>query len=293
MNQATETTATHDEAHTHAHHPNLAHHFESMGQQNDAGKLAMWVFLATEILMFGGLFCWYAIWRARHFDIFDTGHTYLDTKWGAINTVILIASSFTMAWGVRCAQLNKRTACWALCLLTVLGGAGFMGIKYIEYSAKFGHGMGPGRFYTLPIEAQKLYLGDAALAGATTHAAAGATLTADAMAPHKRREAYHGPKLYDESGHGHEKELAQYLNHHGHTPAQLSSARSFFSIYFALTGLHGLHVLVGMGLVGWITIRAYNGQFSSEYNAPVDIVGLYWHLVDLIWIFLFPLLYLI
>ena len=288
MTQAETNTATLEEPHAHGHHPNLAHHFESMQQQNDAGKLAMWVFLATEILMFGGLFCAYAVWRARHYDIFDIGHVYLDTNWGAINTVILIASSFTMAWGVRCAQLNRRTATWVLCLLTVLGGFGFMCIKYVEYTTKFSHGMGPGIWYTAPMHAEHDLL------AAEEHHATGsedapnitAVTLAEAVADEgdAADEHAHGPAIYKEGS---------YWNHHGHTPEQLAVARPFFSIYFALTGLHGLHVLVGMALVGWITVRSYNGAFSAEYNAPVDIVGLYWHLVDLIWIFLFPLLYLI
>jgi len=284
------TTLEAPAGHGHGHHPNLAHHFESMQQQNDAGKLAMWVFLATEILMFGGLFCAYAVWRARHYDVFEIGHVYLDWKLGAVNTVILIASSFTMAWGVRAAQLNHRTACWVLSLLTVLGGAGFMGIKYIEYSTKFSHGMGPGRWYTAPLHAEHELAAEPVGAIATGSEQA-PNLTAITLAEaaseqggHDREHGASGTKLYEEGS---------YWNKYGHSPQQLAMARPFFSIYFALTGLHGLHVLVGMALVGWITVRAYNGQFNAEYNAPVDIVGLYWHLVDLIWIFLFPLLYLI
>jgi len=292
MSQVHTSTATVDEshgaaAHEHAHHPNLAHHFESMQQQNDAGKLAMWVFLATEILMFGGLFCAYAVWRARHYDIFEIGHVYLDTTWGAINTVILIASSFTMAWGVRCAQLNKRTACWVLCLLTVLGGFGFMCIKYVEYSTKFSHGMGPGRFYTAPVHAEHdLVVEDHGqiISGSEQAPNITAVTVAEALADEQEQAGEVRQRLYKEGS---------YWNKYGHSPQELAMARPFFSIYFALTGLHGLHVLVGMALVGWITVRAYNGHFSSQYNAPVDITGLYWHLVDLIWIFLFPLLYLI
>lgn len=293
MSQVETNTTTLDEPHTggaHAHHPNLAHHFESMQQQNDAGKLAMWVFLATEILMFGGLFCAYAVWRARHYDSFDIGHVYLDWKLGTVNTIILIASSFTMAWGVRAAQLNHRTACWVLCFLTVLGGAGFMGIKYVEYTTKFSHGMGPGRLYTAPIHAEHdlaVDHGRNVATGSEQIPALSAVTLAEAGVGSDVHEGEHdqsGPPLYKEGS---------YWNHHGHSPQQLAMARPFFSIYFLLTGLHGLHVLVGMVLVGWITVRAYNGHFNAEYNAPVDIVGLYWHLVDLIWIFLFPLLYLI
>ena len=125
----------------------MAHHFESAGQQTASGKLGMWVFLATEILTFGGLFCAHAVYRKNHPETFEFGHLLLETKWGAINTVILIASSFTMAWGVRTAQLNRRTATSVLLTLTLLGGLGFMCIKYIEYSGTFSHGTGPGKFF--------------------------------------------------------------------------------------------------------------------------------------------------
>jgi cytochrome c oxidase subunit III len=270
MSHVESTTATLDEPHGHGHHPPyLAHHFESMQQQNDAGKLAMWVFLATEILMFGGLFCAYAVWRANHYEAFWIGHTYLNTWWGAVNTLILIASSFTMAWGVRACQLNNQKLCVILLFLTFLGGVGFMAIKYVEYSTKFSHGMGPGIWYNPHLHDE----------------AADEAAHADHDSSH---EAGGGSMVERKGGSG--------LRDHGtahHTAEELAIARPFFSIYFALTGLHGLHVLVGMALVGWAMIRAYNGAFNAEYSAPVDIVGLYWHLVDLIWIFLFPLLYLI
>src|SRR5690606_28692556 len=105
---------------THSHNPYLAHHFDTPRQQMETGKLGMWVFLATEILMFGGLFCAYAVYRANNPDIFLYGHHFLDTKWGAINTVVLIASSFTMAWGVRAAQLGQQKLLVALLSLTLL-----------------------------------------------------------------------------------------------------------------------------------------------------------------------------
>jgi cytochrome c oxidase subunit 3 len=279
-------TPADDHDHGHAHHGPvwLAHHFDTPKQQFDSGKLAMWVFLATEVLMFAGLFCAYAVWRARHFDSFRIGHQYLDTMWGAFNTVVLIASSFTMAWAVRTAQLGRRSATLWLLGLTFLGGIGFMCVKYVEYSHKFHLGIGPGIWYK-PVYAEPS-VSDPAAAIALNPAApidasalpkpgaapAGLTLAA----------APHADAAHEQHGHGVH-----------HSRQEMAVARPFFSIYFAMTGLHGLHVVVGMGLIAWVFMRAYRGDFSAEFNAPVDIVGLYWHLVDLIWIFLFPLLYLI
>src|SRR5690348_5633408 len=145
MSTASTIPATHD-AHGHGpgdgHDPHLAHHFDTPEQQFASGKLGMWVFLATEILMFGGLFCAYSVYRHNHPDVFEFAHQYLNKTLGAINTVVLITSSLTMAWGVRLAQLGKNGAL-VLCLaLTILGGYIFMGIKSIEYQTKFAEKIG-------------------------------------------------------------------------------------------------------------------------------------------------------
>src|SRR6185312_2400566 len=121
----------------HNHDPHLAHHFETPEQQYQSGKLAMWVFLGTEVLMFGGLFCAYSVYRHNHPEVFDYAHKYLNRILGAINTLVLITSSLTMAWGVRAAQRGKRGQLVVLLALTVIGGAIFMGIKSIEYSTKW------------------------------------------------------------------------------------------------------------------------------------------------------------
>ena len=219
------------------HAPHLKHHFDTAEQQFDAGKLGIWLFLATEILLFGGLFCAYAIYRANHPEIFVYAHRYLDKLLGATNTVVLLCSSLTMAWAVRAAQLGQRRLLIALLSLTLLGGAGFMSIKYVEYKAKWEHGLLPGTHFAPQEHAE----GEAAAA-------------------------------------------------HGKRP---DNTQIFFGIYFLMTGLHGIHVLAGMGAIAWILVRSVKGHFGPEYFTPVDFVGLYWHLVDLIWIFLFPLLYLI
>lgn len=237
----------------HEHPPFLAHHYESYKQQFDAGKLGMWIFLLTEILLFGGLFCAYSVYRANHPEIFIYAHHFLDKELGAINTAVLIFSSFTMAWGVRCAQLNQRNLLMVMLSLTLLCACGFLGIKYVEYKHKWEDGLLWARSYK-PVEH----------AEAAGHAAEPAGHTADTA--------------------------TEPLAAHGEGPRY---AGVFFSIYFMMTGLHGLHVLAGMGAIGWVLVRAAKGHFNSHYFGPVDYVGLYWHLVDLIWIYLFPLLYLI
>ena len=284
------------EAHGH-HDPHVAHHYESAEQQMSSGKLGMWVFLATEILMFGGLFCGYAVWRHNDPTSFEYGHLILDTNMGALNTLILISSSFTMAWAVRAAQLSKKNLTVGLLCLTLLGGLGFMVVKYLEYSAKWHHGTLPGQLYNA--EEVEAYYGKfhkdtahhaEAATAETSAGSAGAPIVKDAMTTNPQPgRAPEGIAADVEPAH------AKYGRGDGHhpTPEQVNRSRRFIDVYFLMTGLHGIHVLVGMGLIAWIAIRASKGAFSSKYFMPVDLVGLYWHLVDLIWIFLFPLLYLI
>ena len=258
-----------------SHPPHLQHHFESSAQQFDAGKLGIWLFLATEILLFGGLFCAYAIYRANHPEIFIYAHQYLDKVLGGTNTIILLCSSLTMAWGVRAAQLGQRRLLVALLSLTLLGGFGFMGIKYVEYKAKWEHGLLWGQRFAPHDEGH----GAAAAAPAAPTAPGAAPADRTSIAPSAAGPAGTLPV---------EDEAAE------HRPMKRpSNVQIFFGIYFLMTGLHGLHVLVGMGAITWILVRSAKGHFGPEYFTPVDFVGLYWHLVDLIWIFLFPLLYLI
>ncbi len=239
-----DTAHSHDD-HGHAHSKHLAHHFDSLQQQFEAGKLGMWAFIAQEILFFSGLFCAYAVYRYNHPEVFVYAHHFLDTNLGAINTCVLLFSSLTMAWGVRCAQLGQRKGL-ILCLwLTILCGFGFMGIKYIEYTHKWHEGLLWGTHFNPSEEAL--------------------------------RHAF-----------SHGDESAKFI-----PPPEPANVRTFFAIYFCLTGLHGIHVLVGIGLLFWLLIRSYRGDFSPDNFTAVDFIGLYWHVVDLIWIFLFPLLYLI
>jgi cytochrome c oxidase subunit 3 len=304
--------ADHPLDHAHAHSPHLAHHFDSPAQQYASAKLGMWVFLGTELLMFGGLFCAYGVYRYSHPDVFVFAHEALDPLLGGINTMVLITSSLTMAMGVRYAQLGRRGPLVACLALTILGGAAFMAIKYVEYKAKWEHHLFPGKYNVynaeFPRKEEVDKPQDLAHADHSPIASHGTARPATAPTTTPSRYPYADPLLgtNDEPrikpsfayppGLSRAHATAPLVHHR--TLNQLSAldqqrVNTFFSVYFCMTGLHGLHVLIGMALIFWVMVRAARNVFGPHYFTPVDLVGLYWHLVDLIWIFLFPLLYLI
>lgn len=247
----------HADAHAHAHHPALQHHFDTMRQQKEAAVLGMWVFLLTEILFFGGLFVAYMIYRVWYFEAFAEASRRLSIFWGALNTGVLIFSSLTMALAVRAAQTNNRkwTVNWLV--LTMLLGCVFLGVKVIEYKDKFDNYEVPGASYNWMYHEEH--------AAAAGHEA-GAT-AAKGGAEHSQVQM---------------------------TPDQLQrTTQLYFSLYFTMTGLHALHMIIGVGLMLVITWMAWKGKFDSHYYTPVEMSGLYWHFVDIVWIFLFPLLYLV
>lgn len=278
MSQATAHGAQDD--HAHAEYPFLAHHFDTPQHQFDSGKLGIWLFLVTEILFFSGLFCAYALYRALHPEVFEYAHYYLDTTLGAINTCVLIISSVTAAWAVRNAQLKQTNYLVMNIAITILCGFGFMGIKYVEYSHKIHDGLLPGTHYEpahkaweLPIYQEKYGHG-----GHGGHAAAPA--------------AEHGAAEHGAAAEPAAAPLRKLVGPHEFN-VEPRNVHRFFSIYFCMTGLHGIHVLVGIGIWVWLLIRAKAGEFGPNYFGPIDYAALYWHIVDLIWIYLFPLLYLI
>jgi cytochrome c oxidase subunit 3 len=206
--------------------PYVAHHFDDAEQQHDASTLGMWLFLVQEVMFFGGLFTAYIVYRTAFPQAFHDGSHELDIGLGAFNTVVLLTSSLTMALSVHAAQVSRRGMLIVNLLLTLFLGLVFLGVKVIEYAAKFEHHLVPG--------------------------------------PHF---AFHG--------------------------SEANNVQLFFSLYFAMTGLHALHMVVGAGLLMVLIARAAQGMFNKNYYTPVEMVGLYWHFVDLVWIFLFPLLYLL
>jgi cytochrome c oxidase subunit 3 len=416
-----QTTPNHDEAHD----PNLAHHFESMQQQHDAGKLGMWLFLATEILLFGGLFCAYAVFRANHPALFVWGEQFMDEKLGVANTAILLISSMTIAMAITYIQRNQRRMAMFAVGVTFICAAMFMAIKSVEYGHKFeekllwgngfyqmpegGHGGGAAggaaaatpagagdvakgrknwdstcrschgavgegvegqgmdvrasafiqdldddgllafiKKGRMPFDADNTtgiqmppkggnpllkdqdlrdiiaYMrtlqvpidqapGDDAEEPAADAAAADSTETAEAVAPAPAPAPAAAPPpaqasnwlpkssipLAPDGPAGMTDRLIGDVEYTVHRPVpqfdatRPANAHLFFGIYFLMTGLHGLHVIAGMIVMLWLLWRLGRGHFGPRYYAPVECGALYWHIVDVIWIFLFPLWYLI
>ena len=222
------------DAESHSENAGLAHQFEDLEQQQESDTLGIWLFLVTEIMFFGGVFAAYAIYRGLYFAAFEGGSRILDIRLGAANTVVLLASSLTMALSVRAAQTGNRRALVYLLIATMILGGIFLGVKAYEYNQKFVEHIVPGLDWAPQGEV-----------------------------------------------------LARLA------PGGLQHAQLYFIFYFAMTGLHAIHMIIGMGLLLWLFFRGRRGDFTTHYYAPVEVVGLYWHFVDIVWIFLFPLLYLI
>ncbi len=337
-----------DSGHDHSHgghgdgeavYPYTPHHFHKAKQHFESGKMGVWLFLVTEVLFFAGLFCAYTVYRARHPEVFYWAHFYLDTFWGAVNTVVLILSSFTAAWAVRNAQMGDKGKLKMNILLTIGGALIFMGVKSVEYSAKFDHGTLPGRhfdpheevwethsFKHKHPEAAEAAERIVALQAARASAQAAvrdevvpqkAALIAVPVAHHEDGKQAAAQKEISEDELKLDVpddiwleseiralspevrrplEMAGVIHKSNEGPIEFSrpaKAGIFFSIYFFMTGLHGLHVLIGIGLWVWMLVIASKRSLGDKYFGPIDFTALYWHLVDLIWIYLFPMLYLI
>lgn len=287
-----------DHGHGHGEFPFLAHHFDSPQQQFDAGKLGIWLFLLTEVLFFSGLFCAYTIYRAMRPEVFVYAHYFLDTKLGALNTCVLLISSLTAAWSVRNAQLGETKKLVLNLVITILCAFTFMGVKYVEYSHKYHDGLLPGpafnphepvwetaSFRTKHPEAAEYaeHLTKRAEKAEAAKAEGGAAALASFVEKPTREQI---EPLLQAGILGSKAENAT-------VPSRPRNAHVFFGIYFFMTGLHGFHVLCGIGVFVWLLLRARTGEFGPMYFGPIDYAALYWHLVDLIWIYLFPLLYLI
>jgi cytochrome c oxidase subunit 3 len=186
----------------------------------------MWLFLATEVLLFTALFAAYAVYRFLFGADFAEASRHIETWIGVVNTVVLVTSSFTVALGLDRATRGDGRGTALFFALSVLLALTFLGFKAVEYTHHFQEGQLPGRFYTFG--------------------------------------EVRGP-----------------------------GASLFFTLYFLITGLHGVHVVIGMTVLIVVGVRAYRGAYDAAYHTPVELGALYWHLVDLIWIFVFPLIYLI
>ncbi len=208
------------------HTPGLAHHFETQEQQNEASFFGMWLFLATEVLFFGGLFTAYIVYRTADPTAFAAGSHELDLTLGGFNTAVLIGSSLTMVLAVRAAALGRKKGIVGFLVGTLLLGTVFLGVKAVEYSAKFEHHLLPGPGFQ-----------------------------------------------WDGAG--------------------APGVEMFFNLYFMMTGLHAAHMIIGMGIMLIMLPFAWRGKWTPQNHNFVEGFGLYWHFVDIVWIFLFPLLYLL
>lgn len=204
----------------------VSHQFEQRDQHVEAYTVGMWVFLVTEIMFFGGLFCAYLVYRMMYPATFYRATQSLDIRLGFVNTLVLLTSSLTMALAVHYAQRRIRRLQIASLLATILLACVFLGVKAVEYAHKFEHHLAPGPTFAYP-------------------------------GPHPER------------------------------------AQLFFSLYFAMTGLHGIHVIIGIVVLATLTALVATRSKLVEDYVPIEMAGLYWHFVDIVWIFLFPLLYLI
>lgn len=222
------------DAHGHPDKPFLQHHFEDEEHQFDAGKLGIWAFLVTEVLFFSGLFCAYAIYRGMHPEVFTYASRALDTKWGAINTCVLLFSSLTAAWAVRNAQLGQKKLLVANLALTIACAFGFMGIKYVEYTHKFHLNIYPG------VEASE-YLEGSFPAPKAEKVAYDVGVQAGAG---EAAEGDHAEGDHADGDHGDDHALVKW-NDPNIDPRVKDRLKTFFGIYYCMTGLHGIHVQIG------------------------------------------------
>ena len=200
------------------------HEVSHVHRDDEGSRLGMWLFLFTELVLFGGMFIAYSVYRFTHQQEFHLAAKELNTLMGTFNTIILLTSSLTMVLAIAAIQNNKKTLSIFFQLVTLAFALGFLVNKFFEWSVKFHHGI------------------------------------------------YPGSETLMEKGNG------QVL---------------FFGLYYVMTGLHGLHIVIGMALIGFMTVSTIKGKITSTNYVRLESAGLYWHLVDVIWIFLFPLFYLI
>jgi cytochrome c oxidase subunit 3 len=216
--------------------PILSEQFDDVDQQNDASILGMWVFLATEVMFFGGLLTGFAVYRVTAPAEVALASRHLNVPLGCLNTVVLLSSSLTMALGVRSSQLRARKSLLLWLLLTMALGTAFLGIKAIEYTQEYHEKLIPGWNFEVPD-------GDK-------------------------------PQVFER----------------GLDPQKMVM---FFVLYFFMTGLHAIHLIIGIALVGVMAYLSWRAWLSGGGATQIEVTGLYWHFIDIVWVFLYPLLYLI
>jgi cytochrome c oxidase subunit III len=216
--------------------PILSHQFDDVEQQSEASQFGMWLFLATEVMFFGGLLTAFAVYRTTSPESVARASRHLNVLLGCVNTVVLLTSSLTMAMAVRAAQLRAHRPLVAWLIVTMALGAAFLGIKAAEYTQDYHERLIPGWNFEVPEQDRSLV------------------------------------------------ERGQI------DPRRMEM---FFVLYFFMTGLHAVHLIIGIALLGVMAYLAWIKWFSGGGAVQIEVMGLYWHFVDVVWVFLYPLLYLI
>ena len=202
----------------------LREQFSTPDQQRETAMVGMWIFLITEVLLFGGLFTAFTVYRVSAPHAFDLGSKDMEIVLGSINTAVLICSSYTMALSVYYAEVGNQKLLMLFLLLTMFVGVIFLGIKFTEYY-----------FHYLDHKVPALWF---------------------------EEHSSEAPKI-----------------------------QLFFVFYFIMTGLHALHMTIGLGILSVLLFRTLLGNINAEYHTPIEIGGLYWHFIDIVWIFLYAIFY--
>ncbi|MFV9506326.1 MAG: cytochrome c oxidase subunit 3 family protein [Oscillochloridaceae bacterium umkhey_bin13] len=247
----------HDAHADHGHGRELLHHFETAAQQKEAATLGMWAFLVTEVMLFGGIFMAYAVYRWAFPDVWAEAAHHLNTPLGTVNTVVLLVSSLAVALSVSAAEAGNHRRVLMLLGVTLVLGVGFLVFKGYEYSEKFAHCYG----YSTPLE------------------------WVTGQNQHEVKECLVPGRAF----------IFPTEDKNAPIPAagQPSPHQLFYLLYFTATGLHAVHMLIGLSIVSWLAFITWRGVITTAYYTPIEIGGLYWHLIDVVWVFLFPLFYLV
>jgi cytochrome c oxidase subunit 3 len=206
--------------------PKLGHHFDDLEQQHDANTLGMWVFLATEVLFFGGMFLAYLVYRSLYSEAFGEASRHLNVTLGTVNTAILLCSSLAMVLAVYFVRHDRKGLAVLLLLATAGLGTIFLGVKAVEWTTDWREGLIPGLRWLV-------------------------------------------------------------------TGENAAQEELFFILYFVMTGMHAIHMIIGIGVVGLAALFTAVKRHPAQLYTNIEMIGLYWHFVDIVWVFLFPLLYLI
>ena len=311
----------HGHGHGDGHHgPGfLHHHFTDVAQQRESNQLGMWVFMVTEIMTFGALFFVYTLYRhlyavqaheAGMLSPYGVGSHLLNNTLGFANTLVLLTSSLTVAAAVHFAGMKDKKKLLLMMGITWVLGAIFLGVKAVEWHADYDEGLVPG----LNWQPREVLAHKGFVLATPTGVQGEAYLPGVNGGPPEmvNINPANGKEIYEQTLKGLEaQDAAENVSSHGATIGEGAVTptsepehpyrgivngnhmQMFYVIYFTMTGLHAIHMIIGLGLLATYIFHARRGMFTNEANdQPVEIFGLYWHFVDIVWVFLYPLLYL-